>query len=127
LTDPRSDERGRNTGWSYHHKLLVIKVILEGLYFDGRKDKTMRNTIKGGRNHPVTIVEEHVVLVREHSSQYLGQISQVNGKSISLTSSITAFLDQNMISIEKLVAVGCDGTNVNTGCDGGVIRLLEVH
>jgi len=29
--------------------------------------------------------------------------------------------------MEKLVAIGCDGTNVNTGCDGGVIRLLEVH
>jgi hypothetical protein len=28
-------------------------------------------------------------------------------------------------SLDKLVAIGCDGTNVNTGRTGGVIRLLE--
>jgi len=28
-------------------------------------------------------------------------------------------------SLDKLVAIGCDGTNVNTGRNGGTIRLLE--
>jgi len=55
----------------------------------------MSNTVKGGRNHPVAIVEEHMVLVREPSSQYLGHISPDNGKSISLILTITAFLDKN--------------------------------
>ena len=27
--------------------------------------------------------------------------------------------------IENLVAIGCDGTSVNTGFNGGVIRLIE--
>jgi len=31
-----------------------------------------------------------------------------------------------MIPIKKLIAIGCDGTNVNTGCDVRVIRLFEV-
>jgi len=38
--------------------------VLEGLYFDGRSDKTLSNTVKGGINHPVAIVEEHVVLFK---------------------------------------------------------------
>jgi len=29
--------------------------------------------------------------------------------------------------MKKIVAIGYDGTNVNTGCDGKVIRLFEVH
>jgi len=48
--------------------------VLEGLYFDSRKNKTMSNTVKGGRNHPVGIVEEHMVFFKEPSSQYLGHI-----------------------------------------------------
>jgi len=54
------------------------------------------NAVKGGRNHPVAIVEEHMVLVREPSSQYLCHISPANGKSISLISTITAFLDKSV-------------------------------
>jgi len=56
----------------------------------------MSNTIKGGTNQPVAIVEEHIVLIRVPSSQYLGHISPANGKSISLISTITAFLDKSV-------------------------------
>jgi len=70
--------------------------VLELLYFDSRKDKTMSNTVKGGRNHPVGIVEEHGVLFREPSSQYLGHILPASGKSISQITTITAFLDKNI-------------------------------
>jgi hypothetical protein len=34
-------------------------------------------------------------------------------------------LTKNRLGPEKIVAIGCDGTNVNTGKKGGVIRLLE--
>ena len=37
------------------------------------------------------------------------------------------FLDGNKLDTSTLVAIGCDGTNVNSGFCGGVIRLLEVH
>jgi len=42
-----------------------------------------------------------------------------------LISSIVEYLSENHISAEKLLAVGCDGTNENTGRVGGVITLLE--
>ena len=44
-----------------------------------------------------------------------------------ITASVTQFLSDNNISTDKFVAVGCDGTNVNTGRSGGVIWLLEEH
>ena len=34
---------------------------------------------------------------------------------------------RNNISLSSLIAVGCDGTAVNTGKHAGIIRLLELH
>ena len=34
-------------------------------------------------------------------------------------------ITQSNLNISELAAIGCDGTNVNTGKSGGVIRLLE--
>jgi len=65
----------------YHQKFLGIRFLKDFSL------TTMSNTVKGGRNHPVAIVQEQMVLVREPSSQYLGHISPANGKSISLISS----------------------------------------
>lgn len=98
---------------------------LQGLYFDGRKNKTRKQIAKGKKYHPTT--EEHIVLVSEPGAQYMGHVTPSSGKSADLKDSIVTFLTQNDIKTEKLVAIGCDGTNVNTGCDGGVIRLLELH
>ena len=38
-----------------------------------------------------------------------------------------AHLDSKEISIGEVTAIGCDGTAVNTGRNGGVIKLLEEH
>ena len=38
-----------------------------------------------------------------------------------------AHLDLKEISIGEVTAIGCDGTAVNTGRNGGVIKLLEEH
>lgn len=35
-------------------------------------------------------------------------------------------MDDNFISTDFLVAVGCDGTNTNVGINAGIIRLLEI-
>ena len=35
------------------------------------------------------------------------------------------FLHYNNFDLNDVVAIGCDGTAVNTGCKSGVIRLLE--
>jgi hypothetical protein len=38
-----------------------------------------------------------------------------------------SFFQKRRIYINDVSVVGCDGTNVNTGVHGGVIRLLELH
>uniref|UniRef100_A0A6P7GE74 Uncharacterized protein LOC114338272 n=1 Tax=Diabrotica virgifera virgifera TaxID=50390 RepID=A0A6P7GE74_DIAVI len=43
-----------------------------------------------------------------------------------LCNSILTFLSSNSIDVNQIMAVGCDGTVVNQGNKGGVIRLLEI-
>ena len=98
-----------------------------GIYFDGRKDKTMVNIQDSGKHYRRTVTEEHYSLLQEPGSSYLGHVTPNSGTAKDIKSSITNFLSLNNIAADKLVAVGCDGTNVNTGKNGGVIRLLEVE
>jgi hypothetical protein len=71
-----------------------------GVYFDGRKDRTMMNIQEGGKHYRITVTKEHYSLVQEPGSSYLGQVT--------------------LIVFGELVAIRCDGTNVNTGKIGGV-------
>lgn len=102
-------------------------IVLQAIYFDGRKDKTRKTITKNGVPHPIIVTEEHVVLVKEPDSEYLGHITPPTGTALDITNSIIEFLDSNNFTKEELLAVGCDGTNVNTGFEGGIIRKLEVH
>jgi len=97
------------------------------LYFDGRKDKTRVQVKKGKISYPHILTEEHVTLVCEPTSQYLGHITPASGSSKNIHSSIANFLLTRGIETGKLVVIGCDGTNVNTGAHGGVIRLVEMQ
>src|SRR6218665_321324 len=56
---------------------------------------------------------------------YLGHVTPKGSSAECLKSSNVEYLSENHTSAEKLLAVGCDGTNVNTGRVGGVIMLLE--
>lgn len=100
---------------------------VKGLYFDGRKDHTRTQIKKGKKYYNRTITEEHVCLVGEPNSTYLGHISPTSGEAKSIAGGVISFFADNKVSIADLVAVGCDGTNVNTGAIGGVIRLLEEY
>lgn len=102
-------------------------IILRGLYFDGRKDKTLQLASLDEKKYRKTIVEEHITLIQEPGSKYLGHVTPTSGTANNITKSITDYLTENGISVDNIVAVGCDGTNVNTGRNGGVLRLLEVY
>lgn len=98
---------------------------LRGLFFDGRKDQTLTNKKEGRTFYRKTVVEEHISLISEPGSSYLGHTSPSSGTAKDITKSIVDFLTIGNISTENLQAIGCDGTAVNTGLKGGVIRLLE--
>lgn len=97
---------------------------LRGLYFDSRKDKTVVQVKEGAKFYRRTQIEEHISLVQEPGSSYVGHVTPSSGSAADTAQSIFEFLEQKR-STENLIVIGCDGTNVNTGHKGGVIRLME--
>ena len=79
----------------------------------------------GVRFHRRCVTEEHLSLISEPGSAYFWSYYTQRLFSACYRSSIIEYLTENHISAEKLLAVGCDGTNENTGRVGGVITLLE--
>ena len=97
------------------------------MYFDGRKDKTLVNRNEGRKYYRKTVIEEHISLIQEPESVYLNHISPPKSSAKKTAEFIAEFIATTKIDVEKLIAIGCDGTNVNTGRIGGVMRLLELH
>jgi len=102
-------------------------IYLQSLYFDGKKDQTLTQTQINGSMHKRTVVEEHITLLTEPKSQYVGHFTTATGSSQSIVNGILDYCSSNEISFDDVAAVGCDGTAVNTGRKGGVIKLLEDH
>jgi len=90
-------------------------AVVEALYFDGRKDSTLKFEKKGSRWFWKTVIEEHVTLMCEPDS------STARG----VTESICKYCDDMGLDMSKTLGIGCDGTATNTGATNGIIRLLE--
>jgi hypothetical protein len=82
---------------------------LHGLYFDGRKDRTLINEKEGQKFYCRTITEEHIMLVQQPEGTFVGHITPSSGSAASIASGIVEFLTQH--NVESLVAIGCDGTS----------------
>ncbi|XP_050308327.1 uncharacterized protein LOC126744782 [Anthonomus grandis grandis] len=98
---------------------------LPALYFDGRKDKTLKVMAKAGKKYRKVVVEEHISVLKEPGSLYVGYTTPLHGTARSIERSISALLQSKRICSDELVAIGCDGTATNTGKNAGVIRLFE--
>ena len=101
------------------------QIALHSLDFDGRKDHTLNNIQKGSKWYQKNVVEEHISLIEEPGSKYLGHATPTSGSSKNIKQCLMNFLKDRYKSLDKFVAIGCDGTNVNTGRVRGVIRLME--
>lgn len=98
-------------------------IPIKGLYFDGRKDKT----ICQDKNRRGVKVEEHIALVEEPGGLYFGHVSLNQSRAKDIATSIMNYMNIHSIDLTKLTIIGCDGTNVNTGWKGGVIRIIEAQ
>lgn len=78
-------------------------------------------------NRRKIIVEEHLSLVKEPGSEYLGHLSLPNGKAEIVSKKLKEFFDEKRIDTSKVTVIGSDGTVVNTGSKGGAIRRLELE
>ena len=88
------------------------------------KTKLLKTKKEGSKFYRRTILEEHISLIQEPESTYLSHLSPAGSSTKEIKDSVANFTATSNINIEKFVAVGCDGTNVNTGRKGGTIRLL---
>ena len=98
---------------------------IESVYFDGRKDTTKVSEIIESKQYVKLAQEEHVTLVQEPDSHYIGHITPMTGSARNISCSILDFLQSNNYDVQNIIAIGCDETAVNTGQKGGIIKLLE--
>ena len=78
-----------------------------------------------GKLHRQITSEEHISIVFEPGSSYFTHVSPNSGTSKSIAKEILDALKSKSIDLEKIQAIGCDGTAVNTGVKERVIRILE--
>ncbi|KAE8739114.1 hypothetical protein FOCC_FOCC015390 [Frankliniella occidentalis] len=97
------------------------------IYFDGRKDKTLVIKEMEGtrRTRRVSETSNHVVIIEEPGSKFLGHVTADGSKAAHEADAILEGLRVRNISTDRLRAVGCDGTSYNTGHEDGVLACLE--
>jgi hypothetical protein len=109
-------------------ELLIHKETtpLLAIFFDGRKDKTLLYKKNEEYEHfkRSTVLEEHITILQEPSSNYLGHVTTDKNTAKEVKKSILNFLSTKY-ETKDLIAIGCDGTVINTGYKIGVIRLIE--
>lgn len=95
-----------------------------GLFIDGRKDRTLKATVKGNVRYTSVVKEEHFSVLAEPGGEYIGHVSVASGSASAITGEIFDYLNRENIP-KDFDAVGCDSTNVNTGWENGIIRSIE--
>lgn len=65
---------------------------LQSLYFDGRKDHTITNMLKGSKWYKQKVLEEHLSLIEEPGSKYIGHVTPPSGTADDIKHSIICFL-----------------------------------
>jgi hypothetical protein len=69
---------------------------LRSLYFDGRKDHTIKNTLKGSKWYRQKAVEEHISLIEEPGSKYIGHVTPKSGSAQDVKNSLLNYLKDRL-------------------------------
>lgn len=123
IIDRSKIRRSRNATREIQLAALNNNKDLYALFFDGRIDKTktyIDNKIRVTK-------EDHISLVREPGSFYMGHVTVPSGHAKIIVQNIIEYFNTNSILFNQILAIGSDGEKTNTGCRGGVIKLLEEH
>lgn len=105
----------------------IDSIVVKSIYFDGRKDKTLVNEKIGERYHRKEVLEEHISVLAEPGSIYLGHTTPSRGTAKEIVTSIVFLLENQGLNLDEVICVGCDGTATNTGWKGGIIQYLEKY
>jgi len=118
LQRERSKSRHRAVSATHTSELLA-------LYYDGRKDETLTKEIVDGKAHRKKITEEHISMVEEPGSIYVGHVTPASGTGADISKAIRDFAKNSQINLSALKAMGCDGTAANTDKDRGCVKKTE--
>ena len=61
----------------------------------------------------------------EPGGKYIGHFTPATSSSRSILQGIIKFTEDNKISMESLLAIVCNGTDVDTGTNVGLIVLMK--
>ena len=103
------------------------KVVI-GLGIDGKEDKATLVNIKMRNNKTRTIKTsvKNVTVVETPNQEYLGHFNTESNSGLEAKNGLDTFLSNRKISYkDSLVEMNSDGTPSNTGCDNGIIALVE--
>ncbi|GBL98116.1 hypothetical protein AVEN_84611-1 [Araneus ventricosus] len=81
---------------------------------------------KDTKYYPKTTKEEHYTPVNEPNTVYIGHATAATGGAKAIEEAKLNFFASNNLQLNGLTVIGCDGTNVNTGHRGVIIRLIEL-
>ena len=111
---------------TFRHELQMNNEVvnLTALYYDGRKDDTLKQFVQNGQVHQCLYKEEHYVVVSEPGGHCVSHVTPESGKAFDLFQSLYGIL-QSTNSVESIQVIGADSTNVNTGSIGGAVHFLE--
>ena len=101
---------------------MKVDDSIETLYFDGRKDNTLKLEKKGTRWYQKTVNEEHITLICEPSGKFLTHLTPQSSAQ-SITDFICKYYVENSMNMNKVLGVGFDGTATNIGATGGKTLL----
>lgn len=96
--------------------------LLKCISFDGKKEETLKKKVAG---KDIKVVEEHVTILKEPDSKFIGYATPTEGTGVGIQKSIVNFLIDHDYNMDHLVAISCDGTATNTGYRNGVIAFME--
>ena len=102
------------------HEFVDISDCV-ALFFDGKIDKTTNSVLNETNNrfHPRIEPEDHISIVIEPGNRYYSHITCNGKKAVDIATGIFEKLEADNFNLEKIVFVGCDGTNVNVGNKNG--------
>ena len=105
-----------------HDQSFQTPSSVQGLYFDGKRDSTLTPQKSGVGTHFVR--EEHITLVAEPGSNYVGHFTPYSGKAKDISEGLLEFCSSHDLNLNSLNVIACDGTNANSGAKVEVIAAV---
>jgi len=83
------------------------EAMVQSLYFDGRKDKTMTIEKNNDRFYRKVITQEHISMIEEPGSKYLGHLTPESGSAKDVKDAITSFLKDRFSFVFNVQFLSC--------------------